>query len=35
MQAGSTLEDLRTWFKQGAKVRSILDRAGDALEATV
>lgn len=33
--AGSTLEDLRTWFKQGAKVRSTLDRAGDALEATV
>lgn len=33
--AGSTLEDLRTWFKQAAKVRSTLDRAGDALEATV
>ena len=33
--AGSTLEDLRAWFKQGAKVRSTVDRAEDALEATV
>lgn len=33
--AGSTLEDLRTWFKQGAKARSTVDRAEDALEATV
>lgn len=33
--AGSTLEDLRSWFKQGAKARSTVDRAEDALEATV
>lgn len=33
--AGSTLEDLRSWFKQGAKARSTIDRAEDALEATV
>lgn len=32
--AGSTLEDLRSWFKQGAKARSTLDRAEDALETT-
>ena len=32
--AGSTLEDLRSWFKQGAKVRSTVDRAEDALETT-
>lgn len=32
--AGSTLDDLRSWFKQGAKARSTLDRAGDALETT-
>ena len=33
--AGSTLDDLRSWSKQGAKVRSTVDRAEDALEATV
>lgn len=33
--AGSTLENLRLWFKQGAKARSTIDRAEDALEATV
>ena len=33
--AGSTLEDLRSWFKRGAKARSTVDRAEDALEATV
>ena len=32
--AGSTLEDLRSWFKQGAKARSTLDRAEDVLETT-
>ncbi len=33
--AGSTLEDLRSWFMQGAKAKSMVDRAEDALEATV
>ena len=33
--AASTLEDLRDWFKNGAKARSTVDRAEDALEATV
>ena len=31
--AGSTLEDLRTWFKEGARSRSAIDRAEDSLEA--
>ena len=33
--AGSTLEDLRSWFKQGARAKSTVDRAETALEATV
>lgn len=33
--AASTLEDLRTWYKHGARKKSMTDRAEDALEAIV
>ena len=33
--AGSTLEDLRTWYRRGPRQRSMADRAADALETLV
>lgn len=33
--AGSTLEDLRLWLKRGARAKNTVERAEDALEATV